>query len=193
MIIVFDTETNGLPKTWSASSRDVKNWPEIVQIAWQQFTPSGKKIAEHNYLIQNTNGFEMDKGAQKVHGITAEMMAKDGVDINYVLNIFCDALEITTDVVAHNINFDKKVIKAEMHRAGKDKALSEFERMNKLCTMMGSTKYCGIKGARGVKWPKLEELHQKLFNAPVENAHDALGDVTATAKCYFKLKELGVI
>ena len=33
----------------------------------------------------------------------------------------------------------------------------------------------------------------KLFDEYVEEAHDASTDIDATAKCFWKLKELGVI
>ena len=41
--------------------------------------------------------------------------------------------------------------------------------------------------------PKLSELHRILFGTGFEDAHNALADVEATAKCFWKLKELGII
>jgi len=43
------------------------------------------------------------------------------------------------------------------------------------------------------KWPTLTELHQRLFNAPFAEAHDAAYDVDATAKCFFGLLSERVI
>lgn len=53
--------------------------------------------------------------------------------------------------------------------------------------------YCQIPGAHGFKWPKLEELHEKLFGCAFDGAHDAMNDVMATAKCYFELKNKSII
>jgi len=43
------------------------------------------------------------------------------------------------------------------------------------------------------KWPKLMELHTKLFSVGFEEAHDAIADIRATAKCFFELQRLGII
>ena len=192
MIIVFDIESNGLPKNWKENYKNVGNWPRIIQLAWQQYTPEGKKIAEHNYLIK-PDGFELDKHAQEVNKITKEMLDKDGIAINHALEMFIKSLSITTKIVAHNISFDQNVLLSELIRADKNEATNLFLEKERLCTMHKSTQFCGIPGAYGFKWPKLEELHQRLFGEPVENAHDALGDVSATAKCYFKLVEKNII
>ena len=64
----------------------------------------------------------------------------------------------------------------------------------KYCTMKMSTNYCKLPGGKqGFKSPKLSELHQVMFGEGFENAHDALADVRATVRCFWKLKELKVI
>ena len=35
MYLIFDTETTGLPRSWSAPITDTDNWPRCIQIAWQ--------------------------------------------------------------------------------------------------------------------------------------------------------------
>ena len=59
--------------------------------------------------------------------------------------------------------------------------------------MKASTKYCNIPGNYGPKWPNLTELHTKLFGHGFEEAHNAAADISATAKCFWELKRLGVI
>jgi DNA polymerase III alpha subunit (gram-positive type) len=55
--------------------------------------------------------------------------------------------------------------------------------------------YCAIPPFRygKYKWPKLSELHQKLFGTDFEEAHNANVDIQATAKCFWELKRLGKI
>ena len=48
-------------------------------------------------------------------------------------------------------------------------------------------------GRAGFKFPKLVELHEKLFGTGIEDAHTALGDVKTTARCFFALLERGLI
>ena len=43
------------------------------------------------------------------------------------------------------------------------------------------------------KWPKLKELHIKLFGSSFANAHSALIDAKITAKCFLELKRRKII
>jgi len=58
--------------------------------------------------------------------------------------------------------------------------------------MLKTTSLCKLpnKYGNGYKWPKLSELHNFLFNEDFADAHDALGDIRATIKCFFELKRL---
>ena len=192
MILVFDTETTGLPKNWSAPTSDAENWPRMIQLAWQHYTPEGKKIAEHNYLIK-PEGFEIPEAMLAINGITTERALKEGVSIDYALKMFGMSMLISKTMVAHNISFDEKIVGAEFLRNGMDKHHDILFETERVCTMHGSTKFCALPGPRGMKWPKLQELHVKLFEKEFEGAHDAMADVEALSRCYFKLKELGVI
>jgi len=44
-----------------------------------------------------------------------------------------------------------------------------------------------------LKWAKLIELHKKLFGVEFDGQHDAKYDVAACMKCFFELKERGII
>jgi DNA polymerase III subunit epsilon len=59
--------------------------------------------------------------------------------------------------------------------------------------MNATTDFCTIRGPYGFKWPKLSELHYKLFKTNFEEAHNAAADIQATAKCFWELKRIGVI
>ena len=95
-----------------------------------------------------------------------------------------------SQLVGHNIDFDEKILGAELLRAGHPNCVETKQR---LCTMRSATDYCRLPGPYGYKWPKLEELHRKLFNQPLDGAHRALVDVRACAKCYFELWRLKVM
>jgi tetratricopeptide (TPR) repeat protein len=58
--------------------------------------------------------------------------------------------------------------------------------------MNASTDFCKIPGPYGYKWPNLEELYYKLFQGNF-NAHNALDDLRACAKCFWKLNDLGIL
>jgi DNA polymerase III epsilon subunit-like protein len=44
------------------------------------------------------------------------------------------------------------------------------------------------KTSGAYKWPKLEELHQHLFNEVPANLHDALTDVKACLRCFLQMQ-----
>ena len=109
------------------------------------------------------------------------------------LNSFKEAIEKSDALVAHNVQFDAKTIMAEYIRQT-GHWLQPLFRLDKICTMMKSTKYCNLPGRYGnPKWPKLGELYFKLFGEELTDLHDAMADVHACAKCFFELKRLGVI
>jgi DNA polymerase III subunit alpha len=58
MYLIFDTETTGLPKSYSAPLTDFDNWPRLVQLAWQLHDGKGKLIRRNN-LIVKPEGFEI--------------------------------------------------------------------------------------------------------------------------------------
>ncbi len=92
--------------------------------------------------------------------------------------------------VAHNMSFDEMIIGAEFLR---NKMVNSLDTRNKICTMHSTTNFCKLDGPYGYKWPKLSELHYKLFSTGFEEAHDASVDITATAKCFWELRKRGEI
>ena len=76
---------------------------------------------------------------------------------------------------------------SELHKIGNKRRLSPKP---KLCTMKSTIKFVAAPASwGGFKFPKLEELHMKLFNENFEGAHDAFNDLNATARCLFELKK----
>lgn len=191
MILFFDTETNGLPINWGAHVSDVDNWPRMLQLAFSVYDDDGKKIADRSYLVK-PEGFEINPEAAAVHGFTMERL-KDGIPIEDVLFLFSQWLKKVDTIVAHNISFDKAIVGSEFVRNGMAEVYEYITTLNKICTMNSSTKYCAIPGPRGMKWPKLQELHIKLFEETFEGAHDAMVDVNALARCYFELKKRNIL
>ncbi len=106
------------------------------------------------------------------------------------LNEFAGAMKRSNFLVAHNMNFDDKIVGAEFLRTGFKNRLTDIP---KICTMKISTDYCKLPGPYGYKLPSLSELHYKLFEEYFDEAHDAAVDVRACANCFFELKERGVI
>jgi DNA polymerase-3 subunit epsilon len=189
MYLFFDTETTGLPKNYKAPVSDSVNWPRMVQIAWQVYDEAGNFIDAQDYIIK-PEGYRIPLEVVKIHGISNERAITEGHDLKDILDLFNQQLEKAQILIAHNINFDEKIVGAEFYRKSIENSLNEIP---KICTMKSSSEYCGIPGNYGYKWPKLSELHYALFCKGFEEAHNAAADIKATVKCFWKLKEVGVI
>jgi DNA polymerase III subunit epsilon len=186
MYLFYDTETNGLPKNdnYKAPASDTYTWPLTLQLAYALYNDRGELVKE---VVEYVNrDIVINEDAQKVHQITYEDL-NGGNSVEDVFTGFAKACSDVT-LVAHNYNFDSKVVGAEFHRLGMTPLENKY-----ICTMLSTTKFCNIKGFYGIKWPSLQELHTKLFGEGFEDAHDAMVDVNATVRCFFELKKKGVL
>jgi DNA polymerase-3 subunit epsilon len=189
MYLFFDTETTGLPKNWKAPVTDLNNWPRLVQLAYLLYDNSGNKISDGDFIIK-PNGFTIPADSTRIHGISNEKAIRDGQSLSSVLEKFNSLIGQASYLVAHNISFDEKIVGAEFLRNGMTNIIASKK---KICTMEKSTNFCAIDGPYGYKWPKLSELHYKLFRTGFEEAHNAAVDIQATAKCFWELKKIGKI
>ena len=191
MYLFFDTETTGLPESYDAPASDVENWPRLVQFAWVLTDEDGNELRSQAFIIR-PDGFKIPQSATRVHGITTETANRLGIEIKRALAAFVGDLSAAEVLVAHNIQFDERIVGAEFFRAGRKKSPLAGKAL--YCTMRSSTTFCKLPGGpRGYKWPTLEELHEALFGTSFESAHNAIADVRACAKCFFELKHKGVI
>ncbi|MDR2962426.1 MAG: DNA polymerase III subunit alpha [Bacteroidales bacterium] len=191
MFIIFDTETTGLPKSYTAPLSDSDNWPRLVQLAWQIHDTNGAFVENHNVIIQ-PEGFIIPFQAEKIHGISTEKAMQVGKPLQEVLALFGKHLEQCTHIAGHNIEFDLNIMGAEYVRA---QLPSPFEKKIVLDTMKSSVDFCEIPGGKNgkFKFPKLSELHSKLFGEGFDEAHNASADVQATARCFFELVRRNIL
>ena len=190
MYLFFDTETTGLPRNWKAPVTDLDNWPRMVQLAWLYYDSDGNRIDGGDAIIR-PEGYTIPAEASRLHGITTERAREEGLPLRQVLGHFHELITEAGVLVAHNISFDEKIVGSELLRAGMTNPITGKEQ---ICTMLRSAAYVGIPGNYGgPKWPKLSELHYKLFRTGFDEAHNASVDITATAKCFWELRRLGLL
>ncbi|WP_299430321.1 DNA polymerase III subunit alpha [uncultured Maribacter sp.] len=186
MYLIFDTETTGLPKRWNAPITDTDNWPRCIQIAWQIHDEMGRLVESQDYLVK-PEGFNIPYDAEKIHGISTELAAQNGISLAEVLEKFNIAMSKTKFIVGQNVGFDVNIMGAEFHRLGVENPLQELPVLD-TCTEHTAS-LCQIPGGRGGKFklPTLTELHQFLFGEPFGEAHNATADVEATTRCFLEL------
>jgi len=174
--LVFDTETTGLPLR-GARENELEKWSgcRLVQIAWELFKDDKRESAECYTIIPD--GYTIPESASKIHGITTEMASRDGKSMFYALMKFHYALSKADVLVAHNIEFDYKLVAAEYFRL-LGRVPDKLQQVRQVCTMKRWTK-------PGGRWPKLGVLYTELFGRPAENCHQADTDVRYCAEIYF--------
>src|SRR5690606_37962995 len=186
MYLIFDTETTGLPKNYNAPVSDTDNWPRCIQIAWQLHDAMGNLVEQQEFMVK-PDGFTIPYDSEKVHGISTELAAQEGVALTEVLEKFNIALEKSTFVVGQNVGFDINIMGAEFYQKSIASNLMELPVLD-TCTET-TAQLCQIPGERGGKFklPTLTELHQFLFGEPFAEAHNASADVEATTRCFLEL------
>jgi DNA polymerase III epsilon subunit-like protein len=161
-VLIFDTETTGLPKTRVKALLQRNNWPHIVSISWLVMDSNTNEILTQKSYVVKPDGWEIPEESTKIHGISTEFAEMTGAPLKDVMR---DFLETPRDmIVAHNLEFDENVvINAIVWDLG-DHSFYGFE-PPKYCTMIASTEMCRLKprfGA-GFKSPKLSELYEHVF------------------------------
>lgn len=189
LYLFFDTETTGTPLDYKAPSSDTRNWPRLVQLGWILMTEDGEKVSKGNYIIK-PDGFTIPAEAAKIHKITTKMALEFGYNLSYVIDKFLQDFNKTKYIVGHNIDFDKKIVGAELIRLSRPDIMDSKQAF---CTMKSSTDFCKIPGYYGYKYPKLQELYHKLFGNDFEEAHNAASDVEATQQCFWELRRRKLI
>jgi len=205
--LVFDTETTGLPQSKFISPSTLHQWPHIVQFSYVIYDSSLNDIVESkDYVIKVPKSILISEETTKIHGITNEISAKSGIRINEALNEFFYYLRGVDRIIGHNIEFDLNMIKIELLRIiNKYSITSEQLKIYKYdlhyltnyknisCTLKDSIKFCNIQlldknGNPYLKYPKLIELHEKLFNKTPSNLHNSFNDILVTLRCFMKLQ-----
>ena len=119
-------------------------------------------------------------------------LRKMGLELSFVLEEFNEVLKRAKYNVGHNIGFDINVVGSEFYRKDLESPIHDLLVLD---TMKSGVDFCALPGGKGgkFKFPKLEELHQILFEEGFDAAHNASADVEATARCFFEMIRRDVI
>jgi len=191
-VLVFDTETTGLPKDANTSAyKFPDNWPHIVSISWA-IMDSNTDFAIMNsscYVIK-PEGWIVPPESTSIHGITHDQAVEFGSPLKDVMMKFLH--EDYDIVVAHNMYFDKNVIVNAMIW-DLNLPFNGFEKVSK-CSMLASRTMCNIKfdsNKGGIKFPKLKELYNHVVgHEPKDNLHTSLYDTLYLCEVIKKSPEI---
>lgn len=232
-ILVFDTETTDKPPMTAGSSwqerqekeklllnlnnfdeswsKVIDKWPYIIQLSYILYdTNEPSNVLIFNKYIDLPDDISISVESISIHHITRETIRdtppENKSTIQQALKDFMLAFKNADVVVAHNVQFDRKMIVAELLRLSKEETLPQIiEMMDESkfeCTMEKTTSLCKIKQQINytdkitgeqksffkIKSPKLSEAYEHFFGyAPTgESLHDALVDVVICLRIYLK-------
>lgn len=170
LFVTYDFETTGLGKNC-----------QIVQMAAAVCASTDSpNFASFKSDVQPS--IAIDASAQKVHGITSERLA-DAEPWGVVGHCFAAWLESLRPagcgqpivLLAHNgKRFDARVLVTECRRCG----ITLPENLNHIDTIdIFKRVFPKVPGEK--RKYNMAALHTQIFNRPIPNAHDAIGDVVA--------------
>lgn len=197
MILAFDTETTGLPDFRSQS--DAPGQPHLVQLAMVAMDDCMNECASVSLIIK-PDGWTIPDDVAKIHGITTEIAHKTGIPEKMAVDLYVELLQQFGDVqVAHNISFDRRIMRIAMLRYGRTREdVEALEQQTAYCTMTTASPIVNLPptakmvaaGFTKPKPPRLSECIKFFFDEELTGAHDALVDVRACVRVYRHLKEI---
>lgn len=196
-ILAFDTETTGLPSKRAVAT--LESQPHVIQLAASLFSAEDRRpIFEFSVLVKPPKGVLIPEVTTAVHGITTQEAVAFGVEKKTALALLRHACLRADVVIAHNAEFDMKLISFEAERVevGHPVPSSLVQ-----CTCDLATPIVNLPptermlqfGRTGPKRAKLEECFQHFFGESLAGAHDALVDTRGCARVYFHLLDNGLI
>ena len=192
--LIFDTETSGFPNPNVSPKHPAQ--AHICQLAILQLDSERKELTSTSFLVKPEGKWKVSEGAYKVHGISTEMCEDKGISSKDMLDIYTECHRACHSVVGHNLKFDLAMIGIELECMdagwlGDKKHICTMEAMTPIMRLPQTRKNAFGKL---YKWPKLEEAYNFVTKGGVlDDAHDALVDVRATADILRYLYSAGLI
>ena len=176
-MIVFDLETTGLPK---AEGSELDLQPKIIEFGAIRFTDGNFEEYDRLEFMCNP-GHNLDPKITKITGISD---LKDKKPFIHHYKDLCKFFLGETSMAAHNLPFDRKVLRFELERL--DKVTKFPWPMEHICTVEVGQSVWG-------KMRKLGDIYEELFGKKIEGAHRSLNDVEATIEIIKWYKKEGHI
>ena len=239
--MVFDTETTGLPEkthstfnTQKAHERSllsmsefkrkgnlwstvIEKYPHIIQMAYILYdTEKPDKSKIYNKRINIPETIEISAESQKIHGIShAKLNSMDAVSKAYIKDTLAEFMEDFKEadvIVGHNVDFDRRMVIAEILRSPDKNIENVMELMkdeNFECTQEITTPICNLKSQYEyidpktkipkyiykIKPTKLIEAYRHYFGYTPDGQymHNAIYDVVVCLRvCAIRAKATGV-
>jgi len=194
---IFDTETTGLflfkdPATGAPIPADDPRQPRLAHfnaILIEEDLNGALQEVDEIDLYVKPDGWEMPAEAGEVNGLTTRFLEENGTPIDVVLTAYSDLVQRGYIMVAFNAQFDCKMMRGELRRAGLPDL---FDETPNICAMRAAMAL-GVKKAGGGRgFPKLTDCAAHL-GLIIDEAHSAKGDTRATLALFRHLHAVGAL
>lgn len=189
---VIDTESSGLFDF--AQPADAPGQPRLATLGIIAFDlledGTIEDEREFSFMVK-PDGWELSPEAAAVNGLTNERLAKEGEPVLGILASYVNFIELGYVLAAFNCQFDSKIMRGELRRAGLD---DRFTKTPNICLMRASTPICCVpkKTRSGFKFPKLSEACA-FFGIEQPAAHSAMGDARSAVAIFRELVKRGAL
>lgn len=205
-VMIFDVETTGLvpPKlnVRNLTLEQLKEMPHIIQISWAIYNVVSNRIeSTYNAYIHLPEQVPLTERITEITGITRDILHEKGQPIVPVLELFYTTYLKCDMVVAHNIDFDQRMVYIETARNADSLAASptavcpvysmkalftpEFNDLHCVdlyCTMMATIDLCGLPYAKkAIPEPPVEPVSETPATVVVSPTNETPATVSVVA------------
>lgn len=194
--LFYDTETTGLPLYREPSTHP--DQPRVTQLAAELcIEETGETIAEMDFIILPA-GWTIPQEVANLTGLTTELALVQGVPIDTVLPEFVELWKRAGMRVAHNEQFDQRLLRIELVRSPMYAGqivngvpfADHWKAAPAFCTQGASTKIVNAGRPKGekAKTASLREAYMHFTGKTLDGAHNARVDVRACKEVYYAIK-----
>ena len=206
VILIFDVETSGLYN----ANKPIEEQPYILQLSYLLYDLSNHTILRcMNSYVRVGSQVAITPEITKINGCS-QALCDQGQSIVALLTNFYYDYQLADTIVAHNFNFDSKIIAIEFIRNWSllsviaPDGLRLFhtdylsqEHKQVICSMMETVQLVKAlyknprpddEARKNYKWPTLSELHKHCFGNVPDNLHNSMVDVLVTLRCFLFYK-----
>lgn len=189
MILIFDTETTGLPDR--TLPLDDAGQPHIVQFGAVLADDDGGEVETLSTIVR-PDGWTITDAAAAIHGITTQRALAEGIEAGDALDAFLGLARQARTVVAHHLDFDRHGPPGPGVRALARGRLVHDGTVPADLNLPASG-WMLEQGLTGPKPPSLKDSYRHFFGEDLTHHHDALADARASARIFFHLRGIGVV
>ena len=172
MILIFDTETTGLP----IPNAPITKQPYLVQLGCIVLNHKLMPCRSFSSLVK-PDGWIIPDQATEIHGISTQNCIDYGLPLKAVINEFLCLQSLCQHRVAHSAGFDTQILNFSLQRVEDHYPLP----IETHCTMAHMTAVCKLRGWKEgqYKWPSLAEAYNYATRRNLSGAHSAIVDCLA--------------